>query len=190
MKSTKTTYLVRIALLMAITIVLAATPLGYIPAGVLSFTIMVLPVAIGGVLMGTPAGLILGLTFGVTSFIKAPTEALGQLILSYSGVFTAFVCIVPRVCVGLFAGLMHNVMKGRQKQPAWLYLLAGGGSSFVNTALFVGMIYLFCHGIVENAFGLAIWSSTLLGGVVEMAANAVLTMAIAKALERFVRPAA
>ena len=47
MKSTKTTYLVRIALLMAITIVLAATPLGYIPAGVLSFTIMVLPVAIG-----------------------------------------------------------------------------------------------------------------------------------------------
>lgn len=54
MKSTKTTYLVRIALLMAITIVLAATPLGYIPAGVLSFTIMVLPVAIGGVLMGTP----------------------------------------------------------------------------------------------------------------------------------------
>ena len=46
---------------------------GYIPAGVLSFTIMVLPVAIGGVLMGTPAGLILGLTFGVTSFIKAPT---------------------------------------------------------------------------------------------------------------------
>ena len=143
MKSTKTTYLVRIALLMAITIVLAATPLGYIPAGVLSFTIMVLPVG-----------------------------------------------IVPRVCVGLFAGLMHNVMKGRQKQPAWLYLLAGGGSSFVNTALFVGMIYLFCHGIVENAFGLAIWSSTLLGGVVEMAANAVLTMAIAKALERFVRPAA
>ena len=177
MKSTKTTYLVRIALLMAITIVLAATPLGYIPAGVLSFTIMVLPVAIGGVLMGTPAGLILGLTFGVTSFIKAPTEALGQLILSYSGLFTAFVCIVPRVFVGLFAGLMHNVM-------------AGGGSSFVNTALFVGMIYLFCHGIVENAFGLAIWSSTLLGGVVEMAANAVLTMAIAKALERFVRPAA
>ena len=47
--------------------------------------------------MGTPAGLILGLTFGVTSFIKAPTEALGPLILSYSGLFTAFVCIVPRV---------------------------------------------------------------------------------------------
>ena len=48
MKSTKTTYLVRIALLMAITIVLAATPLGYIPAGVLSFTIMVLPVGDAG----------------------------------------------------------------------------------------------------------------------------------------------
>lgn len=190
MKNTKTTYLVRIALLVAITIVLAATPLGYIPAGALSFTIMVLPVAVGGVLMGTPAGLILGLAFGVTSLIKAPTEALGQLVLSYSGLFTAFVCVVPRVCVGLFAGLMHNVMKQRERRPAWVYLIAGGGASFVNTALFVGLIYVFCHEIVENAFGLVVWSSTLLGGCVEMVANAVLTMIVAKALERFLRPAA
>ena len=69
MKSTKTTYLVRIALLMAITIVLAATPLGYIPAGVLSFTIMVLPVAIGGVLMGTP------IATGSTMMVKDNTPA-------------------------------------------------------------------------------------------------------------------
>lgn len=188
MRNNKTAYLVRLALMMAITILLAATPLGYIPAGALSFTIMVLPVAVGGVLMGLPAGLILGLTFGVTSFLKAPTEALGQLVLSYSGLFTAFVCIAPRVCVGLFAGLMHKAALRGERRPAWLYLIAGGGASLVNTALFVGLIYVFCHALVENAFGLAIWSSTLLGGVVEMAANAVLTMAVAKALERFVRP--
>lgn len=188
MHNVKTTYLVRIALLMAITIVLAATPLGYIPAGALSFTIMVLPVAVGGVLLGLPAGLILGLTFGVTSFLKAPTEALGQLMLGYSGLFTAVVCILPRVCVGLFAGLLHRPAQRRAPASAWLYLLAGGGASLVNTALFVGLIYLFCHGLVEGAFGVAIWSSTLLGGAVELAANAVLTMAVAKALERFVRP--
>lgn len=188
MKNAKTTSIVRIGLLMAITILLAATPLGYIPAGALSFTIMVLPVAVGGVLLGTPAGLILGLTFGLTSLAKAPTEALGQLVLSYSGLFTAFVCVAPRVCVGLFAGWMHGLAKKKPSRPAWLYLAAGGGASFVNTALFVGLLYVFCHGLIENAFGLAIWSSTLLGGVVEMAANAVLTMAVAKALERFVQP--
>lgn len=190
MSNTKTVRLVRIGLLMAITILLAATPLGYIPAGALSFTIMVLPVAVGGVLLGMPAGLILGLTFGITSLLKAPTEALGQLILSYSGLFTAFVCIVPRACVGLFAGWMHDRIAKAERRGAWMYLLAGGGASLVNTALFVGLIYIFCHGLVENAFGLAIWSSTLLGGVVEMCANAVLTMAVAKALERFVQPAA
>lgn len=188
MRNRKTAYLVRLALLMAITVLLAATPLGYIPAGVLSFTIMVLPVAVGGVLLGLPAGLVLGLTFGVTSFLKAPTEALGQLMLGYSGLFTAFVCIAPRVCVGLFAGLMHKAAQRGERRPAWLYLITGGGASLVNTALFVGLIYVFCHGLVENAFGLAIWSSTLLGGVVEMAANAVLTTAVAKALERFVQP--
>ena len=188
MRNRKTAYLVRLALLMAITVLLAATPLGYIPAGVLSFTIMVLPVAVGGVLLGLPAGLVLGLTFGVTSFLKAPTEALGQLMLGYNGLFTAFVCIAPRVCVGLFAGLMHKAARRGERRPAWLYLITGGGASLVNTALFVGLIYVFCHGLVENAFGLAIWSSTLLGGVVEMAANAVLTTAVAKALERFVQP--
>ncbi len=187
MKNTKTAYLVRIALLMAITVVLAATPLGYIPAGALSFTIMVLPVAVGGVLLGMPAGLILGLTFGITSFVKAPTEALGQLVLSYSGLFTAFVCIVPRVCVGLFAGLVHKLTQRREKRPVWIYLIAGGGASFVNTALFLGLLFIFCRPLIDGAFGAAIWSATLLGGVVEMVANAVLTMVIAKALERFVK---
>ena len=190
MNNTKTVRLVRIGLLIAITILLAATPLGYIPAGPLSFTIMVLPVAVGGVLLGMPAGLILGLTFGLTSLAKAPSEALGQLILSYSGLFTAFVCVVPRVCVGAFAGWIHERLAKSERRGAWMYLLAGGGASFVNTALFVGLIYVFCHGLVEGAFGAVIWSSTLLGGVVEMAANAVLTMVVAKALERFVRPAA
>ncbi len=190
MRNTKTAYLVRLALLMAITILLAATPLGYIPAGALSFTIMVLPVAVGGVLMGLPAGLILGLAFGVTSFLKAPTEALGQLILSYSGLFTAFVCIAPRVCVGLFAGLMHKAARRRARRSAWLYLLTGGGASLVNTALFLGLLFIFCRPLIDGTFGVAIWSSTLLGGVVEMAANAVLTMAVAKALERFVKPTA
>ncbi len=187
MKNTKTAYLVRIALLMAITVVLAATPLGYIPAGALSFTIMVLPVAVGGVLLGMPAGLILGLTFGITSFVKAPTEALGQLVLSYSGLFTAFVCIVPRVCVGLFAGLVHKLTQRHEKRPVWIYLIAGGGASFVNTALFLGLLFIFCRPLIDGAFGAAIWSATLLGGVVEMVANAVLTMVIAKALERFVK---
>lgn len=190
MNHTKTVRLVRIGLLMAITVLLAATPLGYIPAGALSFTIMVLPVAVGGALLGMPAGLILGLTFGVTSLVKAPTEALGQLMLSYSGLLTAVICVLPRVCVGAFAGWMHGQIAKTQRRGAWMYLLAGGGASFVNTALFVGLIYIFCHGLVENAFGLAIWSTTLLGGFVEMCANAVLTMVIAKALERFVRPAA
>ena len=48
MNNKKISSLTRTALLAAITVLLAATPLGYIPAGVLSFTIMVLPVAIAG----------------------------------------------------------------------------------------------------------------------------------------------
>ncbi len=190
MKNTKTTSLVRIALLMAITIVLAATPLGYIPAGPLSFTIMVLPVAIGGVLLGRNAGLILGLTFGITSLMSAPSQAMGQLLLAQSGILTAVICIVPRVLVGLIAGLFFRVQYKDGKRPLWVYLAAGGAASFANTALFLGLLYVCSHELIEGAFGVAVWSSTLIGGVVELAANAVLTMVIAKALERTTAPAA
>ena len=184
MKNTKTTSLVRIALLMAITIVLAATPLGYIPAGPLSFTIMVLPVAIGGVMLDKNAGLILGLTFGITSLISAPTQAMGQLLLAQSGILTAAICIVPRVLVGFVSGLFHKIHLKNGKRPLWVYLAAGGAASFTNTALFLGLIYIFSHTLIEGAFGIAIWSSLLVGGVMELAANAFFTMVIAKALER------
>lgn len=185
MKNLKTIKLTRLALLMAITFLLAATPLGYIPAGPLSFTIMVLPVAIGGILMGPTAGLILGLTFGLTSLMKAPSEAFGQLVISYSGIFTVVICVLPRVLVGAFAGLMHKFAEKSNKKSPLLFALCGGGCSFVNTVLFVGLAYLFCGSIVEGAFGVAIWSSLILGGVVEMIANAFLTMAVCTPLKKF-----
>lgn len=185
MKNSKTVKLTRLALLMAITVILAATPLGYIPAGALSFTIMVLPVAVGGALMGVPAGLILGLTFGLTSLMKAPSEALGQLIISYSTLFTVIVCVLPRVAVGLFAGFMGKIMEKSNKKSPLMFAICGGGASIVNTVLFLGLIYIFCRPLIEGAFGVAIWSSVAVGGIVEMFANAFLTMIISQPLKRF-----
>ncbi|MEG2082623.1 MAG: ECF transporter S component [Oscillospiraceae bacterium] len=185
MKNLKTAKLTRLALLIAITVILAATPLGYIPAGPLSFTIMVLPVAVGGVLMGPSAGLILGLAFGITSLMKAPSEAFGQLVINYSGLFTVVICVLPRVIVGGFAGFMHKFASLKDKKSPLLFALCGGGCSAINTILFVGLAYLFCGKLVEGAFGVAIWSSLLIGGVVEMVANAFLTMAVCQPLKKF-----
>lgn len=187
MKKPQTKKLARIGLLMAITIVLAATPLGYvyIPVIGLSLTIMVLPVALGGSIMGIPTGLLLGLTFGITSLIKAPTEALGQLLIGQSWALTILICIVPRLAVGFVAGAFKKPL---EKNPSFLLCaIVGAATSLTNTALFLGLIYLFARPLVEGAFGVLVWSSTLFGGLSEAVLASILCTLIIKPLRKIIK---
>ena len=61
---------VELALLVAIIIVLAFTPLGYIKTLGLEITLIVVPVTVGAITLGPAAGAVLGLVFGLTSFIQ------------------------------------------------------------------------------------------------------------------------
>ena len=71
-----TKYLVEMALLVAIILLMAFTPIGYIKTAGLEITLIVVPVAVGAVTLGPTAGAILGGVFGITSFInfKKPTD--------------------------------------------------------------------------------------------------------------------
>lgn len=62
--------MVQMAILVAIMLIFAYTPLGYLKAGPIEITFMVLPVAIGAIILGPAVGAILGGIFGVTSFIQ------------------------------------------------------------------------------------------------------------------------
>ena len=59
--------LVLTALLTALIIVMAFTPLGYLKAGAIEITFITIPVIIGAVLLGPVGGLFLGAVFGITS---------------------------------------------------------------------------------------------------------------------------
>lgn len=65
-----TKYLVEMALLVAIILLMAFTPIGYIKTAGLEITLIVVPVAVGAVTLGPTAGAILGGVFGITSFIQ------------------------------------------------------------------------------------------------------------------------
>ena len=69
-KKFSTKYLVEMALLVAIILIMAFTPIGYIRTAGLEITLIVVPVAVGAVTLGPAAGAILGGVFGVTSFIQ------------------------------------------------------------------------------------------------------------------------
>ena len=56
--------MVQLAILVAIMLIFAYTPLGYLKSGPIEITFMVLPVAIGAIILGPSAGAILGGIFG------------------------------------------------------------------------------------------------------------------------------
>ena len=62
--------MVQMAILIAIMIILAFTPLGYLKFGLIEITLMVIPVAVGAIVLGPLCGAILGGVFGLTSFIQ------------------------------------------------------------------------------------------------------------------------
>ena len=65
--------LTSIGLMTAILIVMSFTPLGYFRTLGLSISLMMIPVAIGAMIIGPKAGLWLGLVFGATSFYQVLT---------------------------------------------------------------------------------------------------------------------
>ena len=69
-RSSRTVKLVEMALLVAIILILAFTPLGYIKTLGLEITLIVVPVTIGAIILGPLGGAVLGAVFGITSFIQ------------------------------------------------------------------------------------------------------------------------
>ena len=68
-----TRYLVSVALMAAIVILLANTPLGMIQLPIIKATTVHIPVIIGAILLGPSAGAILGAIFGICSLISNTT---------------------------------------------------------------------------------------------------------------------
>lgn len=66
----KTRKLVQMAILIAVMLILAFTPLGYLKVGAIEITFMTIPVVVGAIILGPAAGAVLGGVFGLTSFIQ------------------------------------------------------------------------------------------------------------------------
>ncbi len=107
-KDVNVRFMAELGVLTAIVLLMAFTPLGYLPTpwGI-QITMIVIPVAVGSIILGPKAGAFLGLVFGLTSFTNAFSTPFGQLMLSASVPRTAWVLIVDRILVGLIPGLIY-----------------------------------------------------------------------------------
>lgn len=178
----KTLHLTQLALLTAILLLMAFTPLGYLKILTLSITFLTIPVVIGATALGTTDGAILGLVFGITSYAQCfGMDPFGTTLCGINPFYTALMCIIPRVMIGPVSGwllqLLNRVMKtehhhvGKRMVKYMICCLAG---ALTNTVLFVG---LFVGLFINTEF---FW--TLGGSVLEVVGVLVTVNAVVEAL--------
>lgn len=202
MKTTKkdTRWMVSVALMAAIVVLLANTPLGMIQLPVIKATTVHIPVIIGAILLGPAAGAILGGVFGICSMISnttAPTLlsfAFSPFLSSdIAGIFKAlWISIGCRILIGVAAGWLWIALKKLKVNP-WIALpVTGFVGSMVNTVSVMGSIYILLASQYAEAKSVAIdavWGlimgTVTASGIPEAIAAAILVTALGKALLLF-----
>ena len=185
--------LVLTALLSALIIVMAFTPIGYLKAGAIEITFITIPVIIGAVLLGPVGGLFLGAVFGITSFIQCfGMSTFGVALFSVCPLRTAIVCIVPRVLMGWLTAVIFKAISSKDKTSFVQYLVASIAGPLLNTILFTGTLLLLFNNApiiiqLKEQFGstnVMAFAAAFVGvnGLIEAGVCAVLGTALCKAL--------
>ena len=197
-----TRWMVSVALMAAIVILLANTPLGMIQLPIIKATTVHIPVIIGAILLGPSAGAILGGVFGICSMISnttAPTllsfafsPFLAEDLLGI--VKTLWIAIGCRILIGVVAGWVWIGLQKLKVSP-WVALpFTGFIGSMTNTVFVMGSIYLLLASQYASAKEVAldaVWglimATVTASGIPEAIAAAVLVTALGKALLVFFR---
>ena len=189
----------QIALLAAIMIVMAFTPLGYIPLPFMNATTIHIPVIVGACLLGPKVGGVLGGLFGITSVVKATiqpniTSFVFTPFYSFSPEFhgswmSLVVAILPRILIGVVAGLVFQGLVKLIRNQTVSLAVAGVLGSMTNTIGVMGLIYLLFGEQYAAAGGTdpSLLLGVILGvvctnGIVEAIIAGVLTAAVCRAL--------
>lgn len=197
-KKHDTRWMVSVALMAAIVVVLANTPLGMIQLPIIKATTVHIPVIIGAILLGPSAGAILGFVFGVCSLISntmAPTllSFAFSPFMSTTGILGAikaiWVSVGCRTLIGVVAGWLWILFRKVKMNQTIALPVVGFLGSMVNTVTVMGSIYLlFAQQYAdakEVAVG-AVWGLIMgtitASGIPEAIAAAVLVLALGNVL--------
>ena len=197
-KKHDTRWMVRVALMAAIVIVLANTPLGMIQLPIIKATTVHIPVILGAILLGPGAGAILGAVFGICSLVSntmAPTllSFAFSPFLSTTGIPGAlkaiWISVGCRILIGVAAGWLWVLFTKIKLNQFVALPIVGFVGSMVNTVTVMGSIYfLFAQQYAEAkevaltaVFGLVMGTVTA-SGIPEAIAAAILVLALGKVL--------
>ncbi len=187
------------AMMIAVTLVLANTPLGRITMPFLTATTLHIPVILATLVLGWQAGLITGLVFGVHSLISNLTGA------SFFAPFfiNPLVSVLPRalfpLCVYGIAQGLKRLLGRFDPRHVVAYVAASALGTALHTTMVMGMIYLLYGGqigqllaqgagvpeaIAQSGVGMGIAIMGVTNGLPEMIVASVIAPVIALALDK------
>ena len=192
-KKFTTSQITLLGLMIAILLLMAYTPLGYLNIGPLAITFNIIPVAVSAITMGPVGGAIAGAVFGLTSFGQCigigGTSIMGATLFGINP-FLAFVQrFIPRLVDGLLLGYIFQGVRRKSKNIYLSCAVTGFLSAFLNTLFFMGLL-VGLFGNTEYVQGLMggknviLFICTFVGinAVCEMLSATVITGAVGAAL--------
>lgn len=147
----KTLKLVELALLAALVVALqmlsaVIPPIG----GMVSITLTLIPVVVGGILLGKRAGAILGFFFGAVVLMNCVIglDIGGHILWETNPVITAILCLVKGTAAGFVPALLYGIIKGKRekassKRTFVATVVAALSAPITNTGIFIAGMALF-----------------------------------------------
>jgi uncharacterized membrane protein len=191
----KTLSLVQLSILIAIILIMAFTPLGYLKIGAVSITFLTLPVSIGAIIGGVGYGAILGAAFGLTSFMQCfGLDAFGTMLMGINPVLTFIMCMLPRIAMGILVALIFKALQNADKKQILSYSIANLSGAVLNTIFFVSLLVLFFG--TDTGVLTALGSDSILGiigvlitfnAAIEAVVCLILGTAVSRVLMHFIK---
>lgn len=188
--------LTTLGLLTGVLLLMSVTPLGYFHTFGLDISLMMVPVAIGAMLMGPKAGAWLGFIFGATSFYQSITgsSAFSTMLFNINPFYTFLLCIPTRVLMGFLTGVIFRAAQKADKRKTVCYFVGGFSAAFLNTLFFMSVLIIcywnteFVQGINETLGNLNplmfVVAFVGVNGALEMPASCIVGGIVSKAVSR------
>ena len=140
------------AFFVAIEILMAVTPIGFIPVGAINITTMHLPVILAGIILGPAYGMLMGFVFGLTSMLKAtfapnitsfcfsPFITVGGVHGNFASLFIAF---VPRMTLGVLSFYIYLAMRRMNRSRVTASAVSAAANTLIHTLFVMASIWLF-----------------------------------------------
>ena len=179
------------AMLAAIVVLMAFTPIGYLQLGLVKMTFIMIPVAVGAITLGEKSGAFLGLVFGITSFVQCfGLDIFGTTLMSINPIYTFVMCLIPRVLMGYLCGLVYKALARFKKGVA--VVVASLSAPIFNTVFFMTLLMLFFGNsdyIMSMRAGTEnLWAFLVafvgLNGVMEVVSTVLIAPPVALAVEK------